>query len=250
MDFLGRALNGLRAIKDTRFKGNVLAMAKEVNVSQPTLHRWLTGERKPQLAVLAPVLDALGAKITFPGEEEPHLAREVCFADPIIKGVVPYAEFESRLKPVAEDYLAVPLVKEVGAGHGLLEESKTTDWVLVNANSLPRPTTPALCAVRVAKNQRSMVPLLHPGDLVLVDKGRYRPDDDGKIWMVKDPEGGEMIKRVATTHRDGDLELIFYSDNVAEYRPETWRLKRDFDGDIKNAIAGRVLWAWTDVTRK
>jgi hypothetical protein len=59
-----------------------------------------------------------------------------------------------------------------------------------------------------------------------------------------------MIKRVAVKRLDDDLELVFYSDNSRDFPPMTYRLVRDYDGDLNRAIAGRVIWAWSDMTRK
>ena len=70
--------------------------------------------------------------------------------------------------------------------------------------------------------------------------------------LVVEPghDGGAMVKRVSTQKVDGDVELIFYSDNAKEYPPSIYRLNRDYGGDIARAIVGRVLWAWSDMTRK
>jgi hypothetical protein len=70
--------------------------------------------------------------------------------------------------------------------------------------------------------------------------------------LVSEPgqDGGTMVKRVNTKRLDGDTELIFYSDNSRDFPPVTYRLDRDFDGDITRAIGGSVVWAWSDMTRK
>ncbi len=35
-----------------------------------------------------------------------------------------------------------------------------------------------------------MVPTLHPGDIVLVDRAEKAPDPPGKIMLVCEPDGG------------------------------------------------------------
>jgi hypothetical protein len=55
---------------------------------------------------------------------------------------------------------------------------------------------------------------------------------------------------VAVSRVDSDTEFVFYSDNSREYPPQTYRLKRDYGGDPTRAIVGRVVWAWSDMTRK
>jgi hypothetical protein len=39
-------------------------------------------------------------------------------------------------------------------------------------------------------------------------------------------------------------------DNAEEYEPEVYTLNTNFEGKWKKTIIGRVLWGWTDLTRK
>jgi phage repressor protein C with HTH and peptisase S24 domain len=45
-------------------------------------------------------------------------------------------------------------------------------------------------AVSIGKGEVSMVPTLHPGDIVLVDRAEKAPDPPGKIMLVCEPDGG------------------------------------------------------------
>jgi hypothetical protein len=155
--------------------------------------------------------------------------------------------------PQPDDYLAVPLASSpVAAGPGLIPEDRIEGWVLVWRHQESIRFRSNLVAVEIGKNELSMVPTLHPGDIVLVDRNDRDPSPAGKIMLVSEPgpEGGTMVKRVNTKRLDGDLELIFYSDNSREFPPVTYRLGRDYDDDINRAIAGNVVWAWSDMTRK
>ena len=40
------------------------------------------------------------------------------------------------------------------------------------------------------------------------------------------------------------------SENAAHNPPETYNKNKDFNGDLNNAIVGRVIWAWMDVRDK
>jgi len=42
------------------------------------------------------------------------------------------------------------------------------------------------------------------------------------------------------------------SDNPDKrfYPPSVHSLETDFHGDLRRAIVGRVVWAWSDMTRK
>ena len=111
---------------------------------------------------------------------------------------------------------------------------------------------PNLVAIEVSKNELSMVPVLHPGDIVLVDRNDRDPSPAGKIMLVREPgvEGSTMVRRVTTQRLDDDVEIIFYSDNSRDFPPATYRLGRDYDGDIARAIGGNVVWSWSNMTQK
>jgi len=222
-------------------------MADELEVDPSQLNRFLKKERGLNADSLGHILDRIGVTITF-GDEPADAAREVCFRLPgktRTEGNTP--------DPQPEDYLAVPLAASpVAAGPGLIPEDKVEGWVLVWRHQESIRFRSNLVAVEVGKNELSMVPTLHPGDIVLVDRNDRDPSPAGKIMLVCEPgeEGGAMVKRVNTKRLDDDVELIFYSDNSREFPPTTYRLGRDYDGDITRAIGGNVVWAWSDMTRK
>ncbi len=96
-----------------------------------------------------------------------------------------------------------------------------------------------------------MMPPINPGDILLIDKADYKPEPEGKIMLVIDPDGGEAIKRVSWRRRKGDDQITFYSDNAQEYPPVTYHLKEDYDAnEWPRALAGRVVWAWSDMTKR
>ena len=43
--------------------------------------------------------------------------------------------------------------------------------------------------------------------------------------------------------------ITFYSDNAAEYGPEVYHMYQ-YEHDVRQAIVGRVVWAWADLSRK
>ena len=222
-------------------------MADELDIDPSQLNRFLKMERGLNADSLGHILDRIGATITF-GDEPADAAKEVCFRLPgktQAEGSAP--------DPQSEDYLAVPLAASpVAAGPGLIPEDKVEGWVLVWRHQESIRFRSNLVAVEVGKNELSMTPTLHPGDIVLVDRNDRDPSPAGKIMLVCEPgvEGGTMVKRVNTKRLDDDVEIIFYSDNSRDFPPTTYRLGRDYDGDITRAIGGNVVWAWSDMTQK
>jgi len=222
-------------------------MADELQVDPSQLNRFLKKERGLNADSLGNILDKIGVSIQF-GDEPEDAAKEVCFRLPgkVQAGV-------NAPDPQPEDYLAVPLAASpVAAGPGLIPEDKIEGWVLVWRHQESIRFRTNLVAVEVGKHELSMTPTLHPGDIVLVDRNDRDPSPAGKIMLVMEPgsDGGAMIKRVNTKRLDDDIELIFYSDNSRVFPPTTYRLGRDYDGDITRAIGGNVVWAWSDMTRK
>ena len=244
---LDSALSALRSYIEKKHDGNVASAAQELDISVPTLHTWMKGTRIPSFSKMAPLLEKIGAYIVSPDERQ-GTARDVCFVE---ARTVPAGEHLES--PDMEEYLAVPLVEEVGAGPGLIPQGQLIAWFLVWRHQRAIQHKRDLIAVRIGKHSTSMIPTLRPQDIVLVD----RQDTDvqnftGRIMLVMDPDGCGKIKRVASEHqpRKRDYRITYYSDNAVENPPEVYSLMEDFQGDWTKAVVGRVVWAWSDVSCK
>jgi len=244
-DQVREALLG-RIGKGKRYPNNK-RMADDLGIDPSQLNRFLKKERGLNADSLGLILDRVGATISF-ADDPQDAAREVHFQLPS------KADTGTGVPDLqSDDYLAVPLAASpVAAGPGLIPEDEIEGWVLVWRHQESIRLRSNLVAVEVGENELSMVPTLHPGDIVLVDRSDRNPNPAGKIMLVCEPgeDGGIMVKRVNTKRLDGDLELIFYSDNSKEFPPMTYRLERDYDGDINRAIVGNVVWAWSDMSQK
>lgn len=221
--------------------------ARETGVQQGSLSRFLKGEQSSLSGdTVAKIVNFFGAKLVFPGEnEEPD--RDICFVN---TRIMPAGEYVAP--PVAEDYLAAPLVGEVGAGPGYLPQESVESWFLVYKHVPAIMGRRNLIAVEIGKTSTSMLPLLSPGDIVLVDRDDIDVSHAGHIMLVRDPEGAGMVKRVSVQPTPGskDFSIQFYSDNAATNPPLLYSLREDYGGEISNAIVGRVIWAWSDVRGK
>jgi len=235
-------------VGESRAYANRKRMADALGIDPSQLNRFMDGERGLSVDSLGRILDGLSARIVLPDALEAEGAREVCFVSPR-----PTGASRDATPPAAEDYFAVPRASEpVAAGPGRVPEDQIRGWVLVWRHHESIRFRTDLVAVEIGKGELSMTPTLHPGDIVLVDRAERSPDPAGKIMLVCEPgpEGGCAVKRVSTRHVDGDMELVFYSDNSREFPPSVYRLNRDYGGELSHAIAGRVVWAWSDMTRK
>ncbi|MDR2893559.1 MAG: S24/S26 family peptidase [Deltaproteobacteria bacterium] len=185
--------------------------------------------------------DRLGGKLLPPDQDQ---SRAVCFVNAKLS-----ASGASLTPPQAEDYIAVPLVEEAGAGLGVIQQEQISSWFMVWRHQESIRNKSNLIAVRMGKHSSSMEPTLHPGDIVLINRSDTEPVT-GRMYLVMDPDGVGKIQRVSAQHmpKDRDYRLTFYSDNAAAYPPEVYNLNQDFKGDWSRAIVGRVLWAWSDVS--
>lgn len=229
---------------DEAHGGNVAAAARTMGVNGAALYRWYKRERNPNGEDLAKMLDFLGARLLPPAVVA---SREVCFVDAKL-----VEAGEGLGAPEAEDYFAVPLVEEVGAGQGLIPQGEFISWLLVWRWQEAIRHRSDLIAVRLAKDADSMFPVLHPGDIVLVDRGEKNILTNGRMWLVLDPlDGSSKIKRVNVKFLEEikDTRITYYSDNP-DYPPEVYSLRADFLGDWDRIVAGRVIWAWSDVSNK
>ena len=163
--------------------------------------------------------------------------------------IVPAGERVSP--PQAEDYIAAPLVGEVGAGPGYVPQNEVQSWFLAYKNHPAVRLRRNLLAVEIGRESDSMQPTLNPGDIVLVDRDDRNVQHPGHMMLVRDPDGNGMIKRVSVEDQPGgDSRITFYSDNAARHAPLVFSLREDFLGDWERAIVGRVIWAWSDVRGK
>lgn len=241
-NFFDTAMLAIRQAIEKNYNGNVTQAARALNVSVPTLHTWIKGDRKPSLEKLSPLLDAIGATISLPQTEA---SRDICFVN---AKVVPAGEYASP--PAAEDYIAAPLVGEVGAGPGYLPEDDIKSWFLVYKRLEAIRYRRNLIAVEIGRTSYSMQPTLNPGDIVLVDRDDRDVSRPGHMMLVMEPDSSGMVKRVSVKEKDDDFSITYYSDNAAKYPPVIYSLKDDFCDDWDKAIVGRVIWAWADVREK
>jgi len=237
-----RAISWLKELTQQTSKADVIS---RTDAARATFYKVLDGKNTNARDFVG-WLESLGAHITYPEETSVNSVSEVCFVAP---GRI---NTDDGSAPVPEDYIAVPLAAgAVAAGRGLIPHDEIRSWVLVWRNHDSVRFRTNLIGVEIGTGQRSMEPTLHPQDIILVDrddfKDRFAPP--GNMFLVREPDDSVMVKRVSIQPRNDDMMLTFYSDNV-EYPPLLYSLNEDYDGDIGRAIIGRVVWAWSDMSRK
>lgn len=253
MGFYEELIAGLKEAIERDFDGKISRLAAKAETHTSTLSRLVTGERKEWLSLLARVADAADLTISSkknlpPKSISPTSPREVCW---INAKVVPHGELS--ISPDAQDFLAVPMVEgQAAAGRGKDLQEGIKEWVLVNKKNISACHRNQLLAIQIADDGDSMEPTLRPGDIVLYDTNpdNFRFRHPGNIHVVMEPDGSIAVKRIAVKQSRDDTELIFYSDNAIMNPPLCFSLNMDYEGDIRKAVLGRVIWAWSDLHMK
>jgi transcriptional regulator with XRE-family HTH domain len=131
-----------------------------------------------------------------------------------------------------DQYIAIPLVEgriAAGPGKSVSEDIESFVWVY-------RPEVGKrmnLVAVKLGDNERSMIPVLSPGAIVILDLDDKHLERRA-IYGVRTEDGGCAVKRI---HITSDTVLLL-SENP-EYGPE-----KAHTSDPEALIIGRVIWSW------
>lgn len=238
-----RFANDLTNGTHSRFRTKA-ELAEFAGISPSQVKKYQTASDMKNIEKFFAFLDKLGVNLDFEPNPEPD--RDVCFVNakiaPIGEGIEP---------PQSEDYIAAPMVGEVGAGLGYIPQDEVKSWFLAYRHHPAVRFRRNLIAVEIGAHSTSMQPTLNPGDIVLVDRDDRDVQHPGHMMLVTDPDGSGMVKRVAIEDKqDGDYRITFYSDNGLKHPPMVYSLLKDYSGDWDKVIAGRVIWAWTDVREK
>lgn len=223
--------------------GSAAALSRATGVSTANLSRWINGKQIPRLNEISPIMAILGVA---PQGPNPEPDKDVCFVNAKIAPIGASIE-----PPQSEDYIAAPMVGEVGAGLGYIPQDEVKSWFLAYRHHPAVRFRRNLIAVEIGAHSTSMQPTLNPGDIVLVDRDDRDVLRPGHMMLVTDPDGAGMIKRVFIEDKqDGDHRITFYSDNGLKYPPRVYSLLKDYAGDWDKVIAGRVILALTDMREK
>ncbi len=162
---------------------------------------------------------------------------------------------ENAPSPTSEDYMAVPLVAEAGAGHGKINtEYIEPEYLMVIKDHPAVMRRWDLIGYKIGPLDTSMLGTIDPEDIVIVDRQDIYSDPrpPGNVYLVQEPppDFGKAVKRVVFEKKRGKIKVVFYSDNAAEHPPNTYDLEKDFEGEISRALIGRVCVNFSDMTKK
>lgn len=140
---------------------------------------------------------------------------------------------------VVAGFASVPLMpRAVGAGQPIEidPDEQASEYVAFKDDFVQRFHRPI--AVRVGKDQQSMMPTIQPGDLLVIDQrdqGRMRPNP--RLIYALNIDGGATVKRVEVV----DGRLVISSDNLDKDKYATYT-RPISDVDLRVVVVGEVVW--------
>lgn len=198
-----------------------------VGVDRRNVRKWVDGSGFPRADSLAKLADAMGYRLVKTGLDSNDRIQAENFVktkDGTYAREIDLADFE-----------IVPLVKDpdlLSTDDYLLPDGNIRHYALVHKST---PTlnecSPNLIAVKVT--EKAIGTLLEKSDVVIIDR-EDTEIENGRIYLVRTPEGQTMLRRVAI---DPSGVLIFHSQNH-NVTPLAFPLSA-YGGDIKKAILGR-----------
>ena len=225
--------------------GSLNKAYREMGASKSTLYKALREEAVPRAREYLNWLNQQGVDLVYPEQKEfakcqPEVNH---FHDGVLTAVQAQHMSNSSFKPIP-----VYRKSDLTQSFGKSEEWKNQvpiDWVLTTDSyqSLPHDCI----GVRVPSHDRSMVPTLNPGDVVLIDLVNTWRGHHNDIHLVRCHDGDLVFRRVCIQpqkcSQTGEMvQLVcLQSDNVSEYVPILLNLKDpQFENKLDRAVLGRV----------
>ncbi|MBI5787450.1 MAG: helix-turn-helix domain-containing protein [Candidatus Schekmanbacteria bacterium] len=160
--------------------------------------------------------------------------------EPVLE-IVSALKKDKRLEDKVSEgsFVAVPIVNgEVAAGNPTyINERDIEDYALIHSSYVKETEDyQRYRCTWVAKNSRSMYPIINPGTLVCIDSQQKDPEAlEGKIVVLRDSEGGCTIRYLRLSGK----HIVGVPENIREYNPLLIPVSE------KNPIVGRIVWYWS-----
>lgn len=149
-----------------------------------------------------------------------------------------------------DKYLIIPEIEGraiAGPDGGLLYDHThdyypfKTSWIYRKFGRDPQHHK-ALVLVKVSGE--SLIPTINPGELILVDtwEAERLQIKDGRIYLVRMPDGTITVKRLMLNKGDGKLNLVCLSDN-----PNFEPFKFQVEKPLQWYVLGRIRWVGREI---
>ncbi len=224
----------LKKVIDYKYNGKWTILAKEAKISTGSFKRYLDGICKPGFDQILRICEVTNVNPSW------LLTGE----GPMFKG-----EEEEKSYLSEEEYVYLPLLEggvTAGPNGGILYEKPDDmypfkkSWIELKFGKSP-DRHKALVLVRVQGD--SMIPTIYPGEVVLVDTWEHDRVyvRNGKIYMIRMPDGGITLKRVVLSEKG---KIVCISDNP-NYEPFEFTIEEG--KTLLWYLLGRIRWVGREI---
>ena len=216
-------------------KFGYVGIQKEIGIRRQNFQKWLNGEQSPRSDLLGKVADLMGYRLVKVGIDSDNRLQ----ADNFI--AQDDGNFSRKID--LSQYEVVPVVKNPDALSAIPGESHIADKdiqypaIIHKSATVLDENSPNLIGVVV--DGKKMGAPVEKSDSLFFDR-EDREIENGRVYLVRTPDGQTLIRRVIASEKDGDIHLTFYAENSA-FEPLAFSLS-EYDGDISKAILGRGVW--------
>jgi transcriptional regulator with XRE-family HTH domain len=138
--------------------------------------------------------------------------------------------------------IEVPLLEDkIAAGIPLPISGNWSETRFFTASFLKKFIDPIL--IEVGKDQDSMIPIIFPGDLLLIDRKAIENPKPGHIYAVNLDDGGSVKYCLI----QGNKLLITCENKFSEFKPAAIDLK---GRRLEQLIVGEVVWVGRELPKK
>ncbi len=243
MSFLEDVIKELNHGLNKYYHGKYSHLAKAAGVHGTTVKKILSGENLVWLGNLARVADATRTRVCRDGEST--------YIEPTINGSpnVEQADPDSKQIPLFDTGCAIKFMEELNSPSRA--EISPIRHIQVSTKLGFIKYRSDLLAVEIPAQANCMSNTLNPGDIVVIDIKECIPQQPpGNIYLVQEPGYGKAhIKRVRNQRQNDSDFLVFYGDNPT-LGPQMFSLDRDYNGRLSDAIKGKVVAAFSNMSLK
>lgn len=201
-------------------------LSRRTGLPQSNISRWIRGESSPQLNSIGPIVDFLGGRVVWPGQDGVSMAVNV----------------ELRGKGAGE-WRSIPVISWQIAGRfprRAIGKDEVINFVLQHATHRSVAGRDDVIALVVGEHRAGMAPEVQPGDTVFIDMSQRSMTSDA-ISLFRDPTGELRLCRVTTKKAGPDL-LFLVTEDAKPGQTDVFSLSSDFGGtgNLESIVIGEV----------
>lgn len=199
-------------------------LSRDCGEPQTSISRWLLGQSSPILSSIGPIIDYLGGRLMWPGDNGTVVSVNVQGGGNVEWRGIPIVSWQT-LGARPRRFVAKSDVIGMVVRHG------THRSICGRKN---------LLAVTLGEHRKEMSPSVLPEDTIIVDVDVHTAQH-GRLYVLCEPSGELRVCRLMMERTGADTILIVMEDSRPGHS-ESFSLLRDYAGrDLDSVIVGEVV---------